>query len=65
MERILGLAEASFLSASLLKTLKEKGVSVLAQARIPRIHDPFMTNWMSSEDLALIGNLAKEWDRYR
>jgi hypothetical protein len=23
-----------------------------------------MTTWLSSEDLALAGNLAEEWDRY-
>jgi hypothetical protein len=65
MERILGLGEVSFLSASLLKTLKKKGVSALAQARSPQIHESFMTNWTSNEDLALVGNLVKEWDRYR
>jgi hypothetical protein len=23
-----------------------------------------MTTWLSSKDLALVGNLAEEWDRY-
>jgi hypothetical protein len=60
MDKILGIGEASILSVSLLNTLNQNGVLVLAQARSPQDHKYFMTTWLSNKDLALVGNLVEE-----
>jgi hypothetical protein len=61
-DRILGMGDLSFLSQSLIDTLRQKQITVLAQAWRQHEHDSFLTSWVSSLDLDITGDLAVEWE---
>jgi hypothetical protein len=62
-EKILGLGADSILSNLLINALRQKHVSVLAQAWTPQEQDSLLTTWYNILELELIGNFEVEWDR--
>jgi hypothetical protein len=63
-DMIMGLGNSSLLSHELLTSLNQKNISFLYQARgCPRPGTIFSV-WKDSGELALTGDLEKEWDCY-
>jgi len=50
------------LSTALITLLRQKKITVLAQAKGSQDHFKYSENWIYSEELGIIGNLANEWD---
>jgi hypothetical protein len=59
------MGDKSFLSHNLISLLRQKKISVLAQAWGQQDQASPMTYWIRSNELDITGELAVEWDHFR
>jgi hypothetical protein len=64
-DRILGMGDRSFFSSNLLSVLKDQNILTLAQVRKNSGDQSLVSSWLSSTDLELEGDLAREWEQFR
>jgi hypothetical protein len=57
-DKILGLGDRTILSDALISQLKQKRITILAEATISHNVVSISENWLSSEELGLAGILA-------
>jgi hypothetical protein len=62
---ILGMGQSAILSEELIEAINRKGIYYLFQAKALAQVGRITSNWISSVDLDLSGQLQEEWQAYR
>jgi hypothetical protein len=64
-DQIMGMGQNSFLSKSLMTTLKDRGITFLYQVRNTSLNAPLNTYWIDATQLGINSDLSMEWEQYR
>jgi hypothetical protein len=58
------MRDRSYLSHTLIYFLRQKNIYLLSQARGPLDQDSIISNWIRSNELGIIGELAAKWEQF-